>query len=267
MFARVAAILLASAAAFGAEAAGWSQDSPAGRPILLADDTRQPQVRVVWTRSDGSVAEYAADLPYTSPDGRLTLGENVEAFVALGGARLEKGAGHPEGAIVRVGLAKADRERPFFADIANGSEISIELRNVAFNQPALPDPRTLVHRLEYRAEDVEACGLTMDQAEMFNLASANDDMGGTILPQQVRFASLDGSDPGDARVSVDRETDGTISLHAVVPYGLLKHKGDPWALEVPGTFFEPFHFDLEFQVLPEVVAAAEGVEERRATPR
>jgi hypothetical protein len=229
------------------------------QPLLLADDSRVPHVRIVWTKSDGSQAQYEADLPYASPEQRDSLGENVQAFVGLGGTRLEKGAGHPAGAIVRVGLFKFDRDRLFFDDVAHGSEITIELTNVAFNQPVLPDPATLVHRLEYKTEDVQACGLTVDQAEMYNVASPDDDMGGAILPQQVRFASLDGSDPGDASIHLAVEADGTITMVAAVPYRLLRHKGDPWGLEVPGTFFEPFHFDLEFQVLPAPVAAAEGV--------
>ncbi|MFG0259690.1 MAG: hypothetical protein ACF8LK_04980, partial [Phycisphaerales bacterium JB041] len=54
--------------------------------------------------------------------------------------------------------------------------------------------------------------------------------------------------------------DGSVSMDLVLPYRLLRHKGDPWALEVPGTFFEPFHFDVEFQVLPRDVAELEGVE-------
>ena len=235
-------------------------------PLLLADDTRVPHVRVAWTRADGSRAEYRADLTYGSPEDRESVGENLQAFVGLGGSRLEKGAGHPEGAIVRVGFFKSDREGLFFTDIAHGSEISIELRNVAFNQPAVPDPRTLVHRLEYKVEDVEACGLTVDQTEMFNVASADDDMGGSILPAQARFSSLDASEPGEADVDLLLETDGSITLLARVPYRLLRHKGDPWGLEVPGTFFEPFRFDLEFQVLPEMVAEAEGARCPRAEP-
>lgn len=242
--------LVASAAPFG---------GPTPPSLLLADDSRVPHVRVSWTRSDGSNARFEADLPYASPDQARPLGENVLGFVGLGGARLEKGAGHAAGAIVRVGLFKANRERLFFDDIAYGSSVVIELTNVAFNQAVLPDPSTLVHRLEYKAEDVEACGLTVDEAEMYNIASPDDDMGGALLPKQVRFASLDGSDPGDATIQLAVAHGGAISMRAVLPYRLLRHKGDPWGLEVPGTFFEPFHFDLEFEVLPERIAQAEGV--------
>lgn len=239
-------------------------------PLLLADGTSVPHVRIAWTEGDGSRVEYSLDVPLTSTADRTVLGRNLEVFVALGGSRLERGAGHPDGAIVRVGLFKTDRDLMFFEDIANGSSVEIELRNVRFNQDVTPDPETLLQRLRYRVDDVEACGLTIDQTEMFNLASDHDDMGGSILPSQTRYSSLviesatgDGEAAqrdGAARSAIWVEDDGSVSMDLVLPYRLLRHKGDPWALEVPGTFFEPFHFDVEFQVLPRDIAELEGVE-------
>ncbi len=239
-------------------------------PILLAEETAVPHVRLVWMQGDGTRVEYELDLEWTSQEDRTVLGRNLEVFVALGGARLERGAGHPDGAIVRVGLFKTDRELLFFDDIAFGSSVEIELRNVKFNQLVTPDPSTLLQRLRYRVDDVLACGLTIDQTEMFNLVSGTDDMGGSILPEQVRYESLDstghGEETGGARAAVWLEEDGSVSMDAVIPYGLLRHMGDPWALEVPGTFFEPFHFDLEFEVLPREVAEIEGIAVPHAPP-
>ena len=227
-------------------------------------------MRIAWTEGDGTRVEYSLDVPLTSTSDRTVLGRNLEVFVALGGSRLERGAGHPDGAIVRVGLFKTDRDLMFFEDIANGSSVEIELRNVRFNQDVTPDPETLLQRLRYRVDDVEACGLTIDQTEMFNLASDHDDMGGSILPSQTRYSSLvvesaagegeAAQRDGVARSWVWVEDDGSVSMDLVLPYRLLRHKGDPWALEVPGTFFEPFHFDVEFQVLPRDIAELEGVE-------
>jgi hypothetical protein len=232
--------------------------------LLLADDTRLPRVRVTWQKTDGKPTTLEAALPYASQDELRALGDNLQAFVALGGSRLEKGAGHPAGAIVRIGLVKADPDLLMFEDIAHATEVVVELRGIYFNQPALPDPDTLIQRLRYKADDVIACGLTINQAEMFNLASHDDDMGGTILPEQARFGCLGGGDDhlGEARVGVAE--DGEVSLRAVIPYRLLRHKGDPWSLELPGSFFEPFQFDLEFEVLPEAVAAAEGIQAPQA---
>ena len=94
-------------------------------PLLLADGTSVPHVRIAWTEGDGSRVEYSLDVPLTSTSDRTVLGRNLEVFVALGGSRLERGAGHPDGAIVRVGLFKTDRDLLFFEDIANGSSVEI----------------------------------------------------------------------------------------------------------------------------------------------
>ena len=228
-------------------------------PILLADDTKQPHVTVSWTRADGEVTRFDLDVPLTNPDERAALGDNLETFVALGGSRLEKGAGHPSGAIVRVGIYKTDRDLLMFDDIAHGSDVVIELTNVAFNQAVASDPETLVQRLRYKADDILACGLTINQTEMFNVVSEDDNMGGTILTEQVRYSCLGGGDENGGEATVWVADDGTVSMRAVVPYRLLRHKGDPWALEVPGSFFEPFQFDLEFEVLPWDIAEAEGL--------
>lgn len=231
--------------------------------ILLADDSRTPRVTVSWERADGTTVTLEKDVALSSEQERGALGGNLEGFVALGGARLEKGAGRASGAIVRVGLVKVDRDILMFDDIANESEIVVELRGVYFNQPAVPDRQTLIQRLRYKADDVVACGLTVNQAEMFNVVSADDDMGGTILPEQVRYQCLGGGDKDGGEAELVVEEDGGISLRAVIPYRLLRHKGDPWAMEVPGSFFEPYQFDLEFEVLPADLAAMAGVEAPR----
>lgn len=250
---------LCSGAGIGAEEAQG--------PILLVDDSKHPHVVLRWTRADGSETLLEADLPYTSPDERTPLGENLEVFVALGGARLTKGVGRAGGAIVRVGFFKTDRDALMLEDIANGSSFVIELTGVVFNQAVTPDNETIVQRLEYKPSDIIACGLTINQAEMFNVVSEDDDMGGRILSEQVRHSCMgggaeDGDESGDAaegEAGVRVEEDGSLSLRVVVPYRLLRHKGDPWAMEVPGTFFEPFHFDFEYEVLPRDVAEAEGI--------
>jgi len=248
-------VLCVSGLCAGAQAAGAEQHGP----MLLIDESRIPHVVIRWTRADGSATQLEADLPYTGPSERTALGENLEVFVGLGGTRLEKGVGYAGGAIVRVGVAKTDRNLLMFTDIANGSEVVIELTNIVFNQPVTPNRETIIQRLEYKVDDVVACGLTIDQTEMFNIVSKDDNMGGTILAEQVRFSCLGGGDPNGGEAAIRVEEDGSISLRVVMPYRLLRHKGDPWALEVPGTFFEPFSFDLEYEVLPLDIAEAEGI--------
>jgi len=219
-----------------------------------------PHLRISWPCEDGSTTTYDSDLPYTSPDERTHLGGNLDAFVALGGTRLEKGAGRPQGAILRVGFQKVNNYPLMFARIANGASLSIELGSVRFNQPVFADPQTILQRMEYTVDDIVACGITIDESEMFNMVSDTDTMNGTILPTQVRHAKFDNNPPGDGLVRVTAAQDRTtVSMHADLPYSLLRHKNDPWGMTVPGTFFEPIQMHLEVEILPLAVAITEGL--------
>lgn len=228
-------------------------------PLFLADDTRTPHVKISWQTADGQGRTVESDIAYGAPVDRIPMGDNFGVYVALGGVRLENGAGNPEGAIVRIGLAKLDNVRMLIADIAVGSDITIQLTNVAFTQPATPVLDTTLQQLLYKADDILICGLSLDQTRMYNLLSSTDTLSGTLQESQIRHGSLDGDAPGDASVELRSEPDGSISMLATLPYALLRHKSDPWRLEVPGTFFEPVETHIEFEVLPVPVAESLGL--------
>ena len=52
------------------------------------------------------------------------------------------------------------------------------------------------------------------------------------------------------RFEQDEQT-GAVSVFAELPYELFRHVRDPWLRTEPGTFFEPTHFHLEFESLPD----------------
>ncbi|VAX36299.1 hypothetical protein MNBD_PLANCTO03-552, partial [hydrothermal vent metagenome] len=81
-------VLCVSGLCAGAWAAG------AGQPMLLIDESKLPHVVIRWTQADGTATQLEADLPYSGPTERTLLGTNLEVFVGLGGARLEKGVGY-----------------------------------------------------------------------------------------------------------------------------------------------------------------------------
>ncbi len=232
-------------------------------PILLADETSTPHLHISWPCQDGSTTTYDVDLPYTNPEERTWLGGNLEAYVALGGTRLEKGAGRAGDAILRVGFQKRSNYPMMFAHIANGAMISLTLTNTRFNQPVYPDPMTILQRMEYTVDDIVACGITIDETEMFNMVSPTETMNGSILPTQVRHSCLDNDPPEDGMVSVrvDPDDPAMVSMQAKLPYRLLRHMNDPWGMTVPGTFFEPIQMHLEVEVLRMVDALAEGLVE------
>lgn len=218
--------------------------------MLLADDTVHPTVTVRW-RAGGEIVERTGTRDYAAPSGGDPLDEsNIRVYVALGGTRLDLGAGHPDGAILRVGLTKVDSRRAFFPGIDPGSEVEIEVKGAAFNQPVKPDPSKAMMHLKYAQGDIEACSLPLSASNQFLLADPRDTLGGFLRPGiDASPGALDATS-GRGRTEARTEDDGTITYRVVIPYGLLRHLQDPWASELPGTFFEPVHLHAEVEILP-----------------
>lgn len=228
--------------------------APERPALLLVDTSTLTHVEISWTTDDGQQVTIDGNRRFLGPSDSEPLGENIDCYVALGGSRLEKGAGHPQGAIVRVGIYKNDQDKPLFRGIKPGTDFTIRLDNVRFNQPVLPNPGTGVQHLKYYLADLKSCGLGFADMNQYNTESPTDLLNGRVNPGvDTRLGSLEGT------ITTWRDDDGAIAMEATIPYALLRHMRDPWELTTPGTFFEPQHFHLEFEVLPEPVALEEGV--------
>lgn len=222
--------------------------APSGSPLLLADTTSHPSVTVSWPSRDGSTVLLRGERAYRSRGGRTPLGPHLEAFVALGGARLEKGFGHPRGAVVQVGISKRDARRLYFADLAENGQITVTLRGVRMNQPAAPVIETALIHFRYMDTDLAYCGIDPDFCNLY-LTRDPDDPLAMVIPDRARFGLLDGA-PGHGRVTAAVEPDGSISIGVSFPYELLRHPRDPYLRATPGAFLEPQYFTVEMELLP-----------------
>jgi hypothetical protein len=245
--------------------AGRNQPADPPAMMLLADTARVPRVEVTWPVESGDDVRLAGDRTYTSPQGKQALGRNVSAYVAMGGTRLDRGASHPKGAVVRVGLYKTDPAKPFFEGIPDGAKLTVRLTNVAMNQPVRPWPATVVMHLKYSPDELAGCGLGGAANALFYTVSRTDTLNGKITPDNGRMGFLDGSHSDGGTIDLRSEPDGSVSLVAVFPYALLRHMKDPWLRTAPGAFVEPNHFHIEFEVLP--VAVADAITDPAARPR
>jgi hypothetical protein len=245
-------VALLGSVAFGlpGHAQASSQAPPTETPqfhFLVIDDRFTPHVRVSWEGADGNPVVLEADRAYTAPGMRSELGHNLDCFVALGGTRLDKQAGHPDGAIVRVGLYKRDPARPLFEGLERDSVIEVRLTNIVFDKPAVATPESGVQHLKYSPDGLAECGLAGAAFELYNTVSETDNLKGSVTPTNGRLGVLASE---GAEFAVTQEADGTFTLVAKVPYSLLRHVQDPWQLTKPGTFLEPLHFHLEFEAVP-----------------
>ena len=223
-------------------------------PLYLIDPSHVPHVKLGWTTADGEKVEMEADRPYASKYDRTHLGHNVDCFVAVGGTRIDKGVGHPKGIVVRVGFYKQDKKELFFEGLPADGSLHVELHNVLANQEGGPTPHTVIQHLSYVQEDIEACGLGRTSLDQFNTLDKREDLLGQLTEVNTRPGALDGdTEKGHGSVKFVREEDGTLTLIAEIPYMLLRHIKDPWVRAEPGLFLEPYHFHIEFEMLPEGV--------------
>lgn len=218
--------------------------------VLLADDSCVPAVEVGWT-AIGEGQTRRADRSLGAPDDAEALPDcNLSCSVSLGGTRLETGAGHPRGAILRVELRKRDPNRALFKGVDAGSSVHLAVSGVRFNQRVRVEPETALVHLRYSLTDVQACSLPPSATSQFLLADPHDSLGGMVTPgENATPGGLSGA-PGMGSVEASVAPDGSVSFAVDVPYALLRHLKDPWASGLPGTFFEPIRLHAEIEVLP-----------------
>lgn len=195
---------------------------------------------------------YSLVVPFTAPVGGEQLGDsNALAYATLGGTRIETGAGHPQGAVIRVGLTKADNSRAFFKGIDPGTSIDISISGVRFNQPIKYHDGTALMHLKYGLGDLKACELPATANNQYLLSDPNDTLGGRVnAGVNATPGALDGGPKhGSVEAIVLSDDPNLVEVHASVPYALLRHLQDPWVSELPGTFFEPIHFHLEAEFI------------------
>lgn len=234
---------------------------PKRNSILLADESALPTVTIRWMTKEGERV-LSGQLPYGAPKGGEILDgagaeSNIRAYLALGGSRVDTGAGHPKGAVIRVGLTKVENSQPFFEDIVPGTSIYIELQGVVMADPIKYHDGTGMMHLKYSIGDLEACALPGTANNQYLLSSPDDTLGGRVdAGVNATPGGLSGSEGessqsvGSFDVVVSSENPVQLSYSVRVPFGLLRHLQDPWESVLPNTFFEPIHLHAEAEVLP-----------------
>ncbi len=226
-----------------------------GGGILLADTSFEPLMTVRWMTSDGK-RSISGRLAYGPPSGGVILegaeGGNLRAYMALGGSRVDTGAGHPRGLVIRAGLTKVENARPLFDDIEAGSSVEIELSGVVLQEAIKYHQGTGIMHLKYSIGDLLACSLPGTARNQYLLSDPHDTLGGRVVAGvNATPGAFDGEEGhGEMVVVVDEEDPTRMRFVVRVPYGLFRHLLDPWDSVLPGTFFEPIHLHAEAELIP-----------------
>ena len=231
------------------------QQAPAPS-LLLVESEHKPHISIAWTTGSGERRVSEADRAWGTDADRTPLGGNIAAYVAAGGLRLQKGAGHPKGIVIRFGFYKIDPDALFFDGITSEGVIEVELTGVHFNQPVTPMNQTILQHLKFSRNALVSCRIPSNAWSLYNTVSRTETLNGRARPgYDTRLGALAGENPGEGKAQAILEKDGTVTLRASIPYALFKHIRDPWQRAIPGTFLEPIHFHMEVEVLPAAVAA------------
>jgi len=233
--------------------------------ILLADDTIEPTMTVRWMTTEG-LREISASIIYGPPKGGVILQSsvtdqdqtkdaksNIRAYLALGGSRVDTGAGHPKGIVIRAGLTKVDSAKPFFAKIVPGSHVEIELQGVVLSEPIQYHQGTGIMHLKYAIGDLLACSLPGTARNQYLLSDPKDTLGGRVVAGvNATPGALEGitESGGSFDITVNPDDPTMMGYIVKVPYGYFRHLQDPWDSRLPGTFFEPIHLHAEAELIP-----------------
>ncbi len=229
-----------------------SQSAPDRPSLLLVEQDQHPRVTITWSVGN-QPQHYTMTMPFTAPVGGERLGEsNALAYATLGGTRIETGAGHPKGAVIRVGLTKADNAKAFFRGIDPGTDVEIAITGVRFNQPVKYHQGTGLMHLKYALADLQACALPGTARNQYLMSSPDDTLGGRVQRGINATPGALDAQPGHGSVEVVVQSDDPtlVDMRVRVPYAMLRHLQDPWVSDLPGTFFEPIHFHAEAEMIP-----------------
>jgi len=241
-------------------------DATAATGMLLASTDTRPTLTLAWQTNSGwrSVSD---DFDYTAPNVRTDFAPNLDAYVGLGGTRLDKGAGDPAGLIVRVGFYKLDPGQLLLPDVAPGGKLKLTLSGVRFNQAVDAAPRSILAHLKYGAAALESCGAPRELADVYLTANPADDLSsklidergarlGFLLPTAFPLSrpnTLTAPTPPErthGRASARLLPDGSLTIEALLPYSAFRHTLGVYQPPEPGRFAEPDHFHIEVEVVP-----------------
>ncbi len=218
--------------------------------ILLAETDSIPRVQIGWM-VQGVHRWHDGQRPYGPPIGGEKIAPNLNCYVSLGGTRIETGAGHPEGVVIRLGLTKIESSKPLFEKIDPKTDITMRVSGVRLNRPVKSHDNTGLIHLKFSLGDLESCSLPGTARNQYLMTDPDDTLGGRVSEGvNATPGGLDGQE-GHGDINVLVSEDGMVAEMTVrVPYGMLRHLQDPWESDLPGTFFEPIHLHAEAELIP-----------------
>lgn len=254
-------------------------------PVPVGENT----TTITYGTIDGGSASYPVTLGYHGPGASLNDIEhvpgsgNLGAFVAYNalGRRsevipLDPAVQAPNETLMRHGVYKFSAASQinvgddFFTDIDVEGNVTFSVENVTFDRPVQVRMNTLLFHTLWDIDQVDMLGFdehghphAYNAHHNAHLVSGFRNFSSFFLGGSPVFVS---SPPnyalGDITPIVTHDAPNVINVSITFPYRLLTHLEDMGMgvpagsnLPAPGGFLEPWHFHLEYLVVPEPGAA------------
>ncbi len=160
---------------------------------------------------------------------------------------------------------KGFNDDDYFPGIAEGSDVTLNINNIAFDQPVSVDNSTVMLHILWRPVQADSLDSPYSNLHNHHIPSAGfRDLAEFTAPGRIFF-----DDPtqnyilSDQALSVTFTNNGPniLNLEVAFPYALLQNLEEngqtvPDGLPAPQGFLEPFHFHVEYVVTPEPATLA-----------
>jgi hypothetical protein len=176
----------------------------------------------------------------------------------------------PDETLLRHGVYKVDEDDQiniagdFFADVLPDGDVTVAVEHIQFDQPVTLREDTFLLHMLWDLGQVDQLGpeRAYDNPHNHHLSDPFRDFDSFFGPG---LPFVDNPVPnyvvGDVTPDVTYHAANEISVSVTFPYALMQHLQDdgagvPEGLPGPGGFLEPFHFHMEYLVVPEPHAGA-----------
>jgi len=259
---------------YAASAAAWcglavlAMTAPAtARPVPIGSST----TTVSYPTATG-VVSYSGDRNYMgtgfSDATNLDGAPNIRTFNSANiyGRRTDLQASHPmfshvlgpDESLLAHAFLKIDNGAEYFPGLLPGSDVTVSVSNIRFNEPVTVDRSTFLFHTLWRADQADR--LQHPYHHLHNLHTADaafrdldDFLAGAIFSDTPEPNYL----LGDTAPVFTGEGTETLGFSITFPYNFLKNLEEeglhppPAGLPAPGGFLEPYHIHFEYTVVPE----------------
>lgn len=190
----------------------------------------------------------------------LVGAENIKIFNSFnefGRRPLVLGAVGPNESYIAHAFYKADNNAEYFPGLVEGGDIHVQFENIQFDGPVTVDESTILFHALFSADQVDQLDDFYIHVQNHHTAvAAFRELEGFFTAGVFNHLPISTVILADIDPIITGNGTDTIGIELTFPYAMLRNFEEtgqtvPGFLPAPQGFLEPFHFHLEYVVVPE----------------